>query len=175
MTRPEPATAPRRFHHSANSIKPFRSGCSRVRVRVMGGINNGNRRPKGASSSGDRRKQHPERRQSARFPLGIPIFVRGRSESGQEFVEFTTACNISFGGAVVSLKQHLPPASTVSLFIPTGPLPHMRGIPRFVQNLSATTVWKQMSEGYYLVGLKFSKSLDNLAKGKAGEKAASRV
>ena len=62
-----------------------------------------------------RTKSESERRQWIRLPLAIPVFVRSRDETGQEFLEFATALTVSPGGALLALLRHLPQSPTVSL------------------------------------------------------------
>jgi len=109
-----------------------------------------------------------ERRRSERLPLGIPVFVRGIDERGKEFQEFTTAFNISAGGALIATRRYLPDSAMISLEIPAAPLPRMATSPVFVRNLPAHPVTVVHNEQCYLVGVKFSKSIQKLAgKGRA--------
>jgi len=115
-----------------------------------------------------RAKKGLERRRSERLPLGIPVFVRGIDQHGKEFQEFTTAFNISAGGALIATRRYLPDSSLISLEIPAAPLPRMTTSPVFVRNLPAHPVTVLHSEQCYLVGVKFAKSLQKLAsKGRA--------
>ena len=115
-----------------------------------------------------RSKKGMERRRSERLPLGIPIFVRGIDEQGKEFQEFTTAFNISAGGALIATRRYLPDSALISLEIPAAPLPRMTTSPVFVRNLPAHPVTVVHAEQCYLVGVKFSKSRQKLAsKGRA--------
>jgi hypothetical protein len=120
------------------------------------------KRPVVAISNG-RAKKGAERRRSERLPLGIPVFVRGIDEHGKEFQEFTTAFNISSGGALVATRRYLPTSTLISLEIPAAPMPRMPSAPAFVRNLPAQPVTVTHSEQCYLVGLKFPKSLHKLA------------
>jgi len=120
-----------------------------------------------ATTAEGRAKKGAERRRSERLPLGIPVFVRGIDDHGKEFQEFTTAFNISAGGALVATRRYLPASTLISLEIPAAPLPRMATSPVFVRNLPAHPVTVTHSEQCYLVGLKFSKTLQRLAKGKA--------
>jgi hypothetical protein len=119
------------------------------------------------SNSNGRVKKGAERRRSERLPLGIPVFVRGIDDHGKEFQEFTTAFNISSGGALIATKRYLPSSSLISLEIPSAPLPRMATAPVFIRNLPAQPVTVSHNEQCYLVGLKFSKTVHRLAKGKA--------
>jgi hypothetical protein len=114
-----------------------------------------------------RTKKGSERRRSERLPIGIPVFVRGIDELGKEFQEFTTAFNISSGGALVATRRYLPTSTVISLEIPAAPLPRMTTAPAFIRNLPAHAVTVIHSEQCYLVGLKFSKTVHKLAKGNA--------
>jgi len=120
-----------------------------------------------ATTPGGRTKKGAERRRSERLPLGIPVFVRGIDDHGKEFQEFTTAFNISSGGALVATRRYLPASTLISLEIPAGPLPRMTTSPVFIRNLPAHPVTVTHNEQCYLVGLKFSKTLQKLAKGRA--------
>ena len=121
----------------------------------------------GASVSSGRAKKGADRRRSERLPIGIPVFIRGIDERGEEFQEFTTAFNISSGGALVATKRYLPTSSLISLEIPSAPLPRTVSAPRFVRNLPASPVTVTHNDRCYLVGLKFSMPLSKLAKGRA--------
>ncbi|MHB8652813.1 MAG: PilZ domain-containing protein [Terriglobia bacterium] len=129
-----------------------------------------NTRSSARSKSNGREKKGAERRRSERLPLGIPVFVRGIDERGKEFQEFTTAFNISSGGALVATKRYLPSSSLISLEIPSAPLPNLEAPPVFIRNLPAQPVMVAHQEHCYLVGLKFSKPLHRLAKAKVREK-----
>ncbi|HZU45529.1 MAG TPA: PilZ domain-containing protein [Terriglobales bacterium] len=100
-----------------------------------------------------------ERRKWQRLPLAIPVFVRGKNQEGKEFLEFSTALNISAGGALVAVRRSLNPSSSISLEIPSAPLASTAGLPRAARTLRARMVRITHSEGYHLLGLKFSKPL----------------
>ncbi len=108
-----------------------------------------------------RLKPDTDRRQWIRLPLAIPVFVRSRDEHGKEFLEFATALNISPGGALVALRRPLPPSAKVSLEIPSAPLASSIQLRKVARNLQARILRSQYSEGYHLLGLKFSHSLLN--------------
>jgi hypothetical protein len=114
-----------------------------------------------------RRKPEKERRKWTRLPLAIPVFVRSRDESGKEFLEFATSLNISAGGALVAVRRSLPPSAQVLLEIPSAPLAANASLPRAARTLRARTIRIGHTEGYHLLGLKFSRPLLN-GNGKAG-------
>jgi len=116
-----------------------------------------------------RLRPEKERRKWTRLPLAIPVFVRSRDDKGKEFLEFATALNVSAGGALVAVRRSLPKAAPVLLEIPGAPLAATTGLPRAARTLRARTVRVNHSEGYHLLGLKFSRPLLN-----GTPKAASR-
>lgn len=108
-----------------------------------------------------RLKLEKERRKWSRLPLAIPVFVRSRDEKGKDFLEFATALNISAGGALVAVRRALPRAAQVLLEIPSAPLAAASNLPRAARTLRARTLRVHSSEGYHLLGLKFSRPLLN--------------
>ncbi len=121
-----------------------------------------------------RLRAEKERRKWTRLPLAIPVFVRSRDEKGKEFLEFATALNVSAGGALVAVRRSLPKAAQVMLEIPSAPLAATAGLPRAARTLRARAVRVNHSDGYHLLGLKFSRPLLNgtakvrLGRGKLG-------
>ena len=95
-----------------------------------------------------------ERRRSARLPVAIPMFVRGKDQHGQPFVDFATALNISAGGASLVLKRYLQPDSQVSLEIPVGLLPQSL-VNKLVQQIQALTLRVAPAEKSFVVGVQF--------------------
>jgi len=109
----------------------------------------------------NRNRPHDERRQWARLPLAIPVFVRSRDKGGKELLEFATALNISATGALVAVRRALPLSSQVLLEIPSVPLASASLLPKSYRNLRAKTVWITHAATYQLVGLRFSHALLN--------------
>ena len=108
-----------------------------------------------------RLRPEKERRKWTRLPLAIPVFVRSRDEKGKEFLEFATALNVSAGGALVAVRRSLPKAAQVLLEIPSAPLATAAALPRAARTLRARAVRVSHSDGYHLLGLKFSRPLLN--------------
>ena len=107
-------------------------------------------------------KRKNERRNWQRLPLAIPVFVHGIDESGQRFVEFATAMNISAGGAQLAIRRYLAPTSRVSLEIPCSVGPYKTVKTQVKSNLPAKIMSKlQVNNGepYHLLGLKFNRPL----------------
>jgi PilZ domain len=100
-----------------------------------------------------------ERRKWARLPLAIPVFVRSRDEKGKEVLEFATALNVSAGGMLVAVRRVLPSSPQVLLEIPSAPLAATAALPPASRNLRAKAVRSVHADGYYLLGVKFSRPL----------------
>jgi len=100
-----------------------------------------------------------ERRKWARLPLAIPVFVRSRDAKGKEFLEFATALNVSAGGMLIAIRRVLPPIAQLRLEIPSAPITAMAPLPQAARTLHAKTLRTSSAEGYYLLGIKFSRPL----------------
>ena len=100
-----------------------------------------------------------ERRKWARLPLAIPVFVRSRDDKGKEFLEFATSLNVSAGGMLVAIRRVLPAIAQIRLEIPSAPVAAMALLPRAQRTLNAKTLRTTPAQGYYLLGLKFSRPL----------------
>lgn len=105
------------------------------------------------------RTKGKERRIWQRLPLAIPIFVRGRDERGQEFLEFATALNLSAGGVLLAVSRALPLSAGVSLEVPSAPPSQVAELPRSVRRLQARVVHVRSLNRHQLAGLKFSRPL----------------
>jgi PilZ domain len=104
-------------------------------------------------------KRGTERRKWARLPLAIPVFVRSRDAKGKEFLEFATALNVSAGGMLIAIRRVLPPIAQLRLEIPSAPVTAMAPLPQAARTLHAKTLRTSSAEGYYLLGIKFSRPL----------------
>jgi c-di-GMP-binding flagellar brake protein YcgR len=111
-----------------------------------------------------------ERRRWSRLPLAIPVFVRSRDGKGNEFLEFATALNVSAGGMLVAIRKILPSRSEIRLEIPSAPVAALALLPRVSRSLRARTLRNTPAEGYYLLGLKFSRPLLGSADSNGGRK-----
>jgi c-di-GMP-binding flagellar brake protein YcgR len=116
------------------------------------------------------RKRHGERRKWSRLPLAIPVFVRSHDGKGKEFLEFATSLNVSAGGMLVAIRRSLPAVAQVRLEIPSAPVAAMAMLPRAARTLRARTLRTTPADGYYLLGLKFSRPLSPAAKPKVRER-----
>ena len=100
-----------------------------------------------------------ERRRWARLPLAIPVFVRSRDGKGQDFLEFATALNVSAGGMLIAVRRILSAGAQLRLEIPNGPVAALALLPQASRTLRAKALRTTPAEGFYLLGLKFSRPL----------------
>ncbi len=105
----------------------------------------------------ERQKQGSERRRWERLPIAIPVFVRGVDDQGKEFLEFTSALNISAGGALLAVRRYMKRSSRVTLEIPSAPLPQLEVSPQVVRNIQAEVVRVTHSDHGHLWALKFTR------------------
>ena len=83
----------------------------------------------------------------------------GRDGKGNEFLEFATALNVSAGGMLLAMRKVLPSRSQIRLEIPSAPVATLALMPRVSRSLRARALRNTPAEGYYLLGLKFSRPL----------------
>jgi hypothetical protein len=102
-----------------------------------------------------RSKRRKERRACSRISLAVPVFARGSDERGKEFLEFTTALNISASGALIAMRRYLPPQSSIVVDIPAAPMPRLATRPTATRTLDAEIVRVTASEPSFLWALKF--------------------
>jgi hypothetical protein len=102
-----------------------------------------------------------ERRRWDRLPIAVPMFVRSRDEKGKEALEFATALNLSAGGVLVAVRRPLARAAKILLEIPSAPVSGQAKLPKAARQLPARLVRVIHTEGYHLLGLKFSRPLLN--------------
>jgi hypothetical protein len=99
-----------------------------------------------------------ERRDWDRLPISIPFFVRGRKTTGEEFLEFATALNLSAGGVLLAAKRFLEPGTHLTLEVPVA-LVNKAQLPRSVSLLNATVLRCTPDRQYFLLGLQFEQPL----------------
>lgn len=100
-----------------------------------------------------------EKRRWQRVALPVPVFVRGTDELGKEFLEFSTALNISRGGALLATRRYLAPSAMISIQIPPPPFPSQSLPQPVVGNLEAKVVQVRPANRYHLSGLSFTHPL----------------
>ena len=101
-----------------------------------------------------RKASFADRRGWERLPLAIPFFVRGKKASGEEFLEFATALNLSASGVLLATRRYLEPGTELSLEVPVA-LVNKAQLPRSVSLLHATVLRCTPDKQYFLLGLQF--------------------
>ncbi len=99
-----------------------------------------------------------ERRGWDRLPISIPFFVRGKSASGEEFLEFATALNLSAGGVLLATRRYLDPGTEITLEVPVA-LVNKAQLPQSVSLLHAKVLRCTADRQYFLLGLQFQQPL----------------
>ena len=104
-------------------------------------------------------KGNRESRRWQRLPIAIPMFVRGITEQGTSFVEFTSAFNINRGGLLLASPKDLPPIGFYNLEIPSSKVPWPEGEAHFIRCMRARVVYSAPANGCRLYGLEFTSPL----------------
>lgn len=99
-----------------------------------------------------------ERRKWDRLPISVPFFMRGNRESGEQYLEFATALNVSAGGVLLATRRYLDPGSSVKLEIPVS-LVNKAQLPRSISLLHARVLRCNADRQYFLMGLEFKTPL----------------
>lgn len=99
------------------------------------------------------RKGGKERRRWPRLALAIPVFVRGRDESGRDMLEFGTIVNISAGGVLFANRKR--PHSRIFLEIPSA-FPGVDKLARAKRRFRARVLRIVDLEGWYWCAARFS-------------------
>lgn len=97
-----------------------------------------------------------ERRRWDRLPFAVPVFIRGKDENGDLFQEFTTALDISGGGAAFMTRKRPPSRSPVSLEIPEAPGPKSE---RSVRRIEGILTRVETVLDWCICGLRFDRPL----------------
>jgi hypothetical protein len=99
-----------------------------------------------------------ERREWDRLPISIPFFMRGSKTTGEEFLEFATALNLSAGGVLLATKRHLEPNTRITLEVPIA-LVNKAQLPHSVSLLQAIVLRCVPDPRCFLLGLRFATPL----------------
>ena len=112
-----------------------------------------------------------ERREWDRLPISITFFMRGKKPTGEEFLEFATALNVSAGGVLLATKRYLEPNTHITLEVPTA-LVNEAQLPHSVSLLKATVLRCTLERRYFLLGLRFEKPLIAASSESEGDSSA---
>jgi len=100
-----------------------------------------------------------ERRKWTRLPLTIPVFVHSRDGQGKESLEFATALNVGAGGMLVAMRRALPAITQMIRLEIKAPVAALALLPQASRTLRAKVLRATPANGFYLLGLKFSRPL----------------
>jgi hypothetical protein len=99
-----------------------------------------------------------ERREWDRLPITIPFFMRGSKSTGEEFLDFAAALNVSAGGVLLATKRYLEPSTQTLLEVPIASATKAQ-LPHSISLLNATVLRCTLERKYFLLGLQFAKPL----------------
>ena len=99
-----------------------------------------------------------ERRDWDRLPLSIPFFMRGSKSTGEEFLEFATALNLSAGGVLLATQRYVEPNTHITLEVPTA-LASKAHLPHSVSRLEAMVLRCTPERQCFLLALQFDRPM----------------
>jgi hypothetical protein len=98
-----------------------------------------------------------EQRKWERIPMAVPMFVRG-THNGKTFAEFGTALNVSAGGVLLAVRHYLPPNTSVTLEIPSAPLP-ASALLHSARTIAGRPVRVEAADNHTLLAIQFDQPL----------------
>ena len=96
-----------------------------------------------------------ERRQFSRIPLQIPMFIRGRDISGEDFLELVKTLDISSTGAFLASPRRLRSNDLIFLTIPAPPSPSSGLVPASTPPIQARVRRMERAGEIQLIGVEF--------------------
>lgn len=102
---------------------------------------------------------YEERRRFPRIHLQVPLFVRGKDEKGEQFLELAKALNISGLGALITCPKELNPGDFITLTVPAPSITSSALIPAGMPPIQARVRRQEEAGDIYLVGVEFVKPL----------------
>ena len=101
-----------------------------------------------------------ERRRFQRIHLQMPLFVRGKDEHKEQFMELAKTLDISAQGAFIACPQALTINEFVTLTIPSPAITSSALVPAGMPPIQARVKRQQHAGDVYLVGVEFLKPLN---------------
>lgn len=96
-----------------------------------------------------------ERRRSKRMDLQVPLFVRGRNASDDQFMELAKTLDISAVGAFIVCPLSVTVAGTVTLTIPAPSITSNALVPTGMPPIQAKVTRRQELGDVQLIGVEF--------------------
>lgn len=100
-----------------------------------------------------------ERRRFQRIHLQVPLFVRGKDEQKEQFMELAKTLDISAQGAFIACPRALTINEIVTLTIPSPSITSSALVPAGMPPIQARVKRQQHAGDVYLVGVEFLKPL----------------
>lgn len=100
-----------------------------------------------------------ERRRFQRIHLQVPLFVRGKDEHKEQFMELAKTLDISAQGAFIACPRALTINEIVTLTIPSPSITSSALVPAGMPPIQARVKRQQHAGDVYLVGVEFLKPL----------------
>ena len=101
-----------------------------------------------------------ERRRFQRIHLQMPLFVRGKDEHKEQFMELAKTLDISAQGAFIACPQALTINEFVTLTIPSPAITSSALVPAGMPPIQARVKRQQHAGDVYLVGVESLKPLN---------------
>lgn len=100
-----------------------------------------------------------ERRRFPRIRLQIPMFVRGKNELGEEYIELSKTLDISAAGAFLASERAVRENELVSLTVPSPPPIDSALVPAGTPPIHARVRRSRTAGGVNFLGVEFLKPL----------------
>jgi hypothetical protein len=102
---------------------------------------------------------YDERRRFQRIRLQVPLFIRGKDEQGDQFMELAKTLDISALGALITSPRPLSVNDYVTLTIPAPSITSSALIPAGMPPIQARVKREQEAGDVHLVGVEFLKPI----------------
>lgn len=100
-----------------------------------------------------------ERRRSPRLRLQIPLFIRGRDENKEQFMELAKTLDVSAFGAFITCPRALVLNDIVTLTIPAPSITSSALVPAGMPPIQARVKRQHEAGDVYLTGVEFLKPI----------------
>ncbi len=100
-----------------------------------------------------------ERRRFQRIRLQVPLFIRGRDEEHEQFMELAKTLDISAIGALITCPRPLALGDVITLTIPAPSITSSALVPAGMPPIQARVKRQQEAGDVFLVGVEFLRSI----------------
>jgi hypothetical protein len=102
---------------------------------------------------------YDEQRRAQRIQLQVPLFVRGKDFSGEQFLELAKTLDISGLGAFITCPRSLRVGEIVTLTIPAPSITSSALVPAGMPPIQARVKRQQEAGDVHLIGVEFLKPI----------------